>query len=73
MYPTLYIDYDYNKITSYKESPIYSSMYTPKNNMNPTIFHMYTTNKYQELHIITPPYMRAIIPKRYTKITHKMK
>ena len=51
MYPTSYIEYDYNKGTINKKSQMHSSVYTPKNNMSPTISHTYTTTKYQGLHI----------------------
>ena len=48
-------------------------MYTPKNNMCPTISHTYATNTYKGLHISTPPHMRALVPECNTETTQKIK
>ena len=48
-------------------------VYSPRNNMSPTISHTYATNKYQGPHIIKPSHMRAITLERYIETTQKIK
>ena len=48
-------------------------MYTPENNICPTLSYTYTTNTYQGLYISTFPHMRALVPEGNTKTTQKIK